>query len=174
MIRQAEQRDIDGVELSYVTLILNDKKTGPYTVFEIGVYPTRATAQKALDEGALYVLEQEEEICASIIMNQYQPDEYGKIAWPCTAKPEEVLVIHLLCVKPTKARQGLGKQLVQFAQEEAKRRGCKAVRLDTGKQNVPAVSLYQKMGFAIAGSTNMQVGGAIPHEGHLFLEYTVQ
>ena len=26
MIRQAEQRDIDGVELSYVTLILNDKK----------------------------------------------------------------------------------------------------------------------------------------------------
>ena len=70
MIRQAEQRDIDGVELSYVTLILNDKKTGPYTVFEIGVYPTRATAQKALEEGALYVLEQDGEICASIIMNQ--------------------------------------------------------------------------------------------------------
>lgn len=174
MIRQAKQKDIDGVELNYITLILRDKEQGPYTVFEIGVYPTRATAQNALEEGSLYVAEQDDEICASIIINQAQPAEYGKIHWPCAAKPEEVLVIHLLCVKPTKARQGLGKQLVQFAQEEAKRRGCKAVRLDTGKQNIPAVSLYQKMGFAIAGSTYMQVGGAMPHEGHLFLEYKVQ
>ena len=44
------------------------------------------------------------------------------------------------------------------------------IRLDTDEQNIPAVSLYKKMGFEIAEITSMNVGGAIEHKSHLFME----
>ena len=170
MIRKATASDIDGVELGYLSHLLHEQTHTAYTVFQMGVYPTRKTAEDALAGEGLYVLEEQGEICASLIMNTKQPREYQKITWPSGAKSEDVFVIHLLVVKPSKARRGFGRQMIQFAKEEAKRRGFRAVRLDTGKQNTPAIALYQKMGFVLAGSTKMQVGGAIAHDEHLFLE----
>ena len=95
------------------------------------------------------------------------------VHWGCEAKPEEVMVIHLLCVRPSKAHQGMGRRMVEFIIEEARKRGCKAVRLDTGAQNIPAKSLYTKIGFKLAGTASMAIGGLIPHEGHLFFEYVL-
>ncbi len=47
---------------------------------------------------------------------------------------------------------------------------CKALRLDTGSQNIPALSLYKKLGFQVVATASMNVGSAIEHSGHLFLE----
>ena len=170
MIRKAEMQDIDGVEKGYVEILLHEKEHGAYTVWQLGVYPTRETAEKGLIDGSLYVMEQMGEICASIIINQKQPKEYDDIEWKYCAKPEEILVIHLLCVRPSKAGHGIGKQMVQFAIEEGRRRNCKAVRLDTGAQNKPAAALYKGLGFALAGTAAMDVGGLIAHNNHLFFE----
>lgn len=173
MIRKAVSQDIEQIEKSYVELLLHEKEHGAYTVWELGVYPTRATAEKALAEQSLYVLEEEGEICASIIANHVQPNEYEQIKWKYQAEAQEMLVIHLLCVRPSKAGHGYGKSLVQFVIEEAKRMKCKTVRLDTGSQNKPAVSLYTKLGFEIAGTTTMAVGGLLAHNDHLFFEINI-
>ena len=171
MIRKANSTDIDQVENGYLELLRHEKEHGAYTVWQEGVYPTRKTAETALSEGSLYVMENCGEICASIIINQVQPGEYGNIKWKC--RTSEVLVVHLLCVRPSKSGQGIGKEMVRFAVEEARRRQCKAVRLDTGKQNIPAVSLYARLGFEAAGIAPMMIGGKIAHNDHLFLEKTV-
>ena len=113
------------------------------------------------------------EILASVIVNQVQPEEYETVPWKYPAKPEEVLVIHLLCVHPSKSGQGLGKRIVQFVLDEAKRTGCLAVRLDTGAQNRLAAGLYTRMGFQLAANGSMAIGGEIAHEGHLFFEREV-
>ena len=63
--------------------------------------------------------------------------------------------------------------MVQFILDEARKQGCKAVRLDTGAQNIPARSLYTKIGFHLAGTGSMAIGGVIPHDGHLFFEYVL-
>ncbi len=173
MIRKATEADLDDVNNGYEELLYYEQEHGAYTVWELGVYPTRDSAKKSLEEDGLYVLEEDGQIAASITVNQTQPPEYGQIHWGCDAKPEEVMVIHLLCVRPSKAHCGLGTRMVQFIIEEAKRRGCKAVRLDTGAQNIPAKSLYRKLGFQLAGTASMAIGGKIPHEGHLFLEYII-
>ncbi len=173
MIRRAELRDIDEVEKSYIELLLHEKKYGAYTVWKLGVYPTRETAEKGIAGGDLYIMEQMGEICASIIINQEQPMEYGQINWKYSAAPEEVLIIHLLCVRPSKAGQGIGREMVRFAIEAGKRLNCKAVRLDTGAQNKPAVALYQKLGFELAGTAAMTMGGKISHNDHLFFEKAV-
>lgn len=44
-------------------------------------------------------------------------------------------------------RQKLGKAVVAFAEELCKKAGIKAVRLEVGRENLPAQSLYNAAGF---------------------------
>ncbi len=173
MIRKATYKDIDAVEKEYIEHLLYEQEHTAYTVWKLGVYPTRDTAEKALAQGSLYVLEQEGEICASMILNHVQPKEYSSIPWKYPAGPEEVSVIHLLCFRPSKAGHGFGKAMVTFAIEEGKRLNCKAVRLDTGAQNTPAAALYRKIGFEQAAVSSMAIGGIIAHKDHLFFEHSL-
>ena len=46
---------------------------------------------------------------------------------------------------------GLGKQLVAFAIERARERGCRRLELDTGEDNAPAQGLYRSLGFYPSG-----------------------
>lgn len=108
-----------------------------------------------------------------MIMNRIQPEEYAGIEWKHQTEPEKVLVIHLLCVKPSKAGCGIGKEMIQFAIEEGERMNCKTIRLDTGAQNKPAVALYTKAGFELAGTGTMAIGGIIAHKDHLFFELEI-
>ena len=170
MIRKAVLQDMDQVEKSYIEVLLYEQEHGAYTAWKLGVYPTRKIAEKSLTDGSLYVMEQAGEICGSIIANRDQPIEYSTIKWKYRAQAGEVLTIHLLCVRPSKAGRGIGKDLVQFAIEEGTRLNCRAIRLDTGAQNKPAVTLYKNLGFELAGTTAMSIGGVIAHDNHLFFE----
>lgn len=170
MIRKATASDLDAVAQGYTEQISHDLENGRFTIWELGVYPTRCTAEKSLAEGSLFVAEVDGEIAASMIANQVQPEEYGAVSWSCDAPQQEVLVVHLLCVRPSRARSGMGSAMVRFAAEQARQMGCRTVRLDTGAQNIPAFTLYQKLGFRLAGTASMNVGGVIAHRDHLFLE----
>lgn len=173
MIRKAVPGDLDGVEQGYTELLTHEQESGAFTKWRLGIYPTRETAEKSLDCGTLYVLEQNGGIDASMILDQLQPAEYGKIIWKYPAGPQEVLIIHTLCVRPSKSGRGIGKQMVRYAIEEARRLGCRGLRLDTGVQNKPAVSLYTGLGFELAGTASILLDGTIPHEGHLFFELKI-
>lgn len=170
MIRPAETYDLDSIEETYREHFAHERAHGAYTVFREGVYPTRQTAECALKNGALFVYEESGTVLGSVILDNVQPEEYRKVDWPGHASDERVRVVHLLMVRPGAAGRGVGSALIHFALEAAKEQDCTAVCLDTGSQNTPAVSLYQKMGFEIAAASSMKVGGAIAHEGHLFLE----
>ena len=172
-IRRAEPEDLDPVAEGYRELLLHEEEHGAYTAWKLGVYPTRETAAKAQERGTLYVLEQGGEICASVVADHVQAEEYSQVDWKYPAEPDQILVLHLLCVGPSKAGRGIGRKMVQFVLDEAKRTGCLAVRLDTGAQNLPAAGLYRKMGFELAGTGSMAIGGEIAHEGHLFFERKV-
>ena len=163
MLRQATDADLNQVEEGYQKHFLHEKEHGAFTVFREGVYPTRADAAKALARGALYVYDENGKILGSIIADRNQPDEYETPA-------EKVMVIHLVMVCPEAARKGIGSSLVKHALEKARQHSCEAVRLDTGAQNIPAASLYKKLGFQLAETGTMKVGGVISHTGHLFFE----
>ncbi len=170
MIRLAVITDLESIEQGYREHFLYEKMHGAYTVFQEGVYPTRKDAKKALCNNALYVCEENGAVLGSMILDGYQPDEYRKIRWQSKAEDEKVNVIHLLMVRPCAAGKGVGSALVNYAAEVSKQRGCTVIRLDTGEQNIPAVSLYKKLGFRLAEAAPMKVGGAISHKRHLFFE----
>ena len=62
MLRQATDADLNQVEEGYQKHFLHEKEHGAFTVFQEGVYPTRADAAKALSKGALHVYEENGDI----------------------------------------------------------------------------------------------------------------
>lgn len=124
MIREATAADIDSVEQSYLQLLDHEALHGGHTNWVRDVYPTRATAEGALSEGTLFVLEEDGAVRGSMILNQTQLPEYAGIDWAYPA--QQVLVIHTLCIPPAQAGRGYGRAMVRFALEEAARQGCQA------------------------------------------------
>lgn len=59
--------------------------------------------------------------------------------------------IGVLAVRPDKRRQGVARALLAAAEEEARQRGCDHLSLSVAANNRPALSLYRKTGFAVAG-----------------------
>lgn len=151
MIRLATHQDIDAVENSYLRLLAHEAATQSYTNWKPGIYPVRRDAEAALAKGTLYVLEESGQVCASMILNQHQAEAYAEMPWQYPAEPQQVLVIHTLTMAPEMSGKGYGTQMVLFAKEEARRRGCKVIRLDTYVGNLPAQRLYGKLGFRVAG-----------------------
>lgn len=170
MIRQATFNDLELIEDTYNEHFRHEIEHGAFTVFKKGAYPTKWDAEKAINSGTLYVYEVDDNIAGSIIVDKVQPIEYEDIKWEQACTNNEVMVIHLLMVRPSMTGKGIASSLVRYAMEMAKNNSCKALRLDTGNQNIPAVSLYKKLGFQVVSTASMKVGNIIAHEGHLFLE----
>lgn len=170
MIRNAALRDLAQIEDTYNEHFRYEEEHGAFTRFKKGVYPTKKDAEKAIKAGAMYVYEENQTIDGSVIIDKVQPEEYDRIPWSGVFSRDEVMVIHLLMVRPSRKGNGIATALLRYAMEFAKSHSCKAIRLDTGRQNIPAVSLYQKSGFRIAAVSPMKVGGAVPHKEHLFME----
>lgn len=169
MIRQAEIKDLETVAGSYLRLLTYEKEQGGNSNWVLGVYPTKTTAETAIEEQTLYVLEEDGTFCGSMILNKKQPPEYGQISWRYPAADEDVMVIHTLCIPPEQAGKGRATQLVRFALQAARESGCTAIRLDTWAGNRPAAALYEKMGFHLAGTAPILLQGLIP-EDQIFFE----
>lgn len=118
----------------------------------------------------MYVYEVDGNIVGSIIVDKIQPIEYADIKWKVTYRNDEVMVIHLLMVRPSMAGKGIASSLVRHAAEIALNNSCGVLCLDTGRQNIPAVSLYKKLGFKTVATAPKKVGDMIAHNNHLFLE----
>ena len=173
MIRRAVQRDVDAVERHYAELLAFEQEHGSTTNWKASVYPTRRVAEKGVADGSLYVLEENGEICASMLLNQEQLEVYAAISWEYAALPDKVMVIHTLCVPPSQSGRGAGTRMVRFALEEAARRGCEVMRLDTWEHNEPAARLYRSLGFRLAGRAETLFAGHIA-EYLIFLEKRVE
>ena len=68
---------------------------------------------------------------------------------------EKIYVIYTLAVHPDFWRLGIGKKLLDFAEEIARKEGCVSLRLDVVKGNIPAESLYKKCGYKYVGTTSL-------------------
>lgn len=55
--------------------------------------------------------------------------------------------IYSLAVDASVRGLGIGRRMVQRAEDEAQRRGCVRMRLEVRMDNTPALHLYQSMGY---------------------------
>lgn len=95
----------------------------------------------------MFVLEENGEILASVILNSKANESYRLVNWSREVPDEKVLIIHVLAVSPKHAGKGLGTKMMQYILDYAKEIRMQAVRLDVISNNSSAEHLYQKMGF---------------------------
>ncbi len=153
MIRKATAADLDACAQIYEEHLNHEAATVSYTNWQKGLYPTRATAEKALAAGTFYVDEEDGVIVGCANLNHVQPAEYANIPWKIPAEPSQVLVIHTLVYLPTHTGGGRGRRFVAFAEDLGRKQGCTVIRLDTYEGNEPAKAFYPKLGYRYAGIT---------------------
>ncbi|TAH64769.1 MAG: GNAT family N-acetyltransferase [Anaerolineaceae bacterium] len=151
MIRLARENDLELAAKIYDDILDLEEETISYTNWQKGIYPTIKDAKKAYLEGTFYVGEDDGIIWGSMILNELQLPEYANIPW--TIETDRVLVIHTLCISPNFTGKGKAKEFVKFAEKYAKDNGYEAIRLDTYEGNLPANSMYPKLGYRYAGCT---------------------
>lgn len=173
MIRRAEEKDIENIARTYTELLQYEEANGSHSNWKLNVYPTIAVPRSKVPTGTMYVLEENGEICASMVLNQEQAPEYAAVPWQYAAESRQVLVIHTLCIPPQRSGHGYGRRMVEFAKEHARRNGCTVMRIDTYAHNEPARKFYQKNGFRIAGYGRILLQGLIEEE-QVYLECEVQ
>lgn len=147
-MRQATEQDIDRVTAIY-NEIIDYLETQPinYPGWSRGCYPLREDAVSAQQEGTLFVAEEGEDIVASIVLNSTPEPGYQGAPWQAELDHTQVLVIHTFVVSPRRHKEGLGRLMLDFAENHAKKGGLKAIRLDTYRKNTPAMGLYEKCGY---------------------------
>lgn len=159
MIRLANIYDVDEIEKIYDGIHTAQEQGVLNTGWVRNVYPVRKTALDAIARGDLFVMEEENRIVASAIINQIQVDVYSDCTWQYPAKEGEVMVLHTLTVDPNCAGKGYGTEFVRYYERYALAHGCSYLRMDTQQKNIAARKLYQKLGYCERGIVHCVFNG---------------
>ena len=170
--RKAVESDLDAIEGIY-DRIHDECEQGRATVgWTRGVYPTRATAQAALERGDLFVQEADGGVVGCAIINQAQVNAYRQANWTHDVPDDQVMVLHTLVVDPALKGRGLGTAFVAFYEQYALEHGCRYLRMDTNERNVGARALYKRLGYREIGILPCEFNG-IPGVNLVLLEKTL-
>ncbi len=91
-------------------------------------FPGSEIMTKAIETGSLFLYKELGIAKGMVILNEEEPEEYKKIDWQVTA--DKVLYIKYLAVHPNWQGHGIAKKLVGYAEQYARERGYKAIRMD--------------------------------------------
>ena len=158
--RKAASVDIPFIAEIYEE-IHTEEEAGRVTIgWERGVYPTKATAEAALERDDLFVgVDDNGNIFGAAIINQQQVDVYEGAAWIYPAKDEEVMVLHTLVISPRYAGKGYGEAFAKFYEDYARDNNCPVLRIDTNERNTRARSMYAKLGYRESDMVPCQFNG---------------
>lgn len=143
--------DVESTAACYDAVLCWEEAHGSLSGWRRGIYPVRATAERAAAEGTLYVEEARGRVQGSIILNEKAPAEYAGVQWRLPAGEGKILIGHTLCVLPGASGRGLGAALLRFAETYGASRGYEVFRFDTWAGNSRAQALYRRLGFSSPG-----------------------
>lgn len=152
MIRKATRFDIDAIEAIYERIHTDQEQGNTVIGWQRGVYPTRQTAEAALERQDLFVMTDAADcVLGAAIFNQRQDDFYYDAPWEYPCQPHEVMVMHTLVIDPKVKQQGYGGEFARFYEEYALSQGCHYLHIDTNERNVTARRFYRNRGYREIG-----------------------
>lgn len=170
-VRVARREDTAAAQAAYQQIIEHLGATVDYPHWHSENHPTPAEVQQWIDAGDLYLAlasGDDEQIAGVMVLDHHGADAYQGAAWAIEAEPEQVLVVHALGVHPDFLRQGVARFLVHASLDVARQKECRAVRLDTYVENLPARHLYASEGFQDLGVHTLHYEGTDLTQFHLF------
>ncbi|MBR1954969.1 MAG: ribosomal protein S18-alanine N-acetyltransferase [Clostridia bacterium] len=85
----------------------------------------------------------------SYLIGYYQDDKL--VGYTCVRAMYEEAQVCNVAVLPEYRRQGIAKQLIEAMLRLSAEKGCQVCELEVNTENTPAVELYKKCGFEVAG-----------------------
>lgn len=113
-----------------------------------GLYPSEVVLQEDVAGGVIHVLEEDGELAAAFVINEYQDPQYKALCWHFGVRPA---VLHRLVVNPNRQSRGVGREAMAHVMRLAREMGCDSLRLDTYLKNDRALRLYDGLGMRHVG-----------------------
>ena len=154
-VRRALSSDLEEVRQFYFDIIDGFAGAEFHPGWEKDIYPAPAQLRSLAEKGELYLGREDGKIVAAMAMNHEANEGYEGIAWQAEAERDEVFVLHMLGVHPSRQRNGVAGKMVRFAVRTARERNAKAIRLDVLRGNLPANRLYESAGFRKIDTVSM-------------------
>jgi len=108
-------------------------------------YPTLNAFKKDLEREELYVLIAEEKVIGSVTISSEKDEEYNDVSW--LTNESNHYYIHRLNIAPEFQHQGYAKELMDFAEDFARKDNAVSIRLDTFSQNKRNQKFYEARGY---------------------------
>lgn len=154
IFRKAEEKNIADIMLLIRRAIAHMRESSIEQWDEI--YPCEDDFKEDLHRETLYVGTVEKKIAVVFVLNESSDPQYDTADWKYPDQP--YIVLHRLCVDPGFQHQGIAGQTLEFVEEETKRMGKKAIRLDVFRFNPYARRLYENNGFQTTGGAEWRKG----------------
>lgn len=157
IIKKCTEEDIARVGEFYDRNVAHMIETGTnYPIWRYKDYPSTGTVEENVKEGYQYCCVQDDNVCGAFVLNDNPGGAYNKAKWQVDLSEGEYLVLHTLCIDFKESGKGLGVQCVGFTIDYARGRGYRAVRLDIVPTNIPAIKLYEKCGFKLTDTLDLE------------------
>jgi len=116
-------------------------------------YYTREIIAHKIQSQKVYLVSQDSTPVATITLGTNPVDYYTPDNLNCFTSPDaSAMYVSSLAVKPSFQHRGIATKLMEFAENQAKSRGIKYLRLDCRAEYQKLVEFYKKGGFAQVGS----------------------
>ena len=128
-------------------------------------YPDLNTIQTDIHQGELFKYVIDDTILGIVVLNENQDPEYNELNW-ITSNNSRNLFVHRLAVHPEHQGKGIARQLMDFAEEKAKRDGYDSIRLDTFSQNKRNQNFYDNRDYQRTGEVYLSYRDDFPYIGY--------
>lgn len=115
-------------------------------------YPQEKDFVKDIDEGTLFVYDDEGIVAGLICINRDEPEEYKNVNF---SMAKEAFVIHRLAVNNEFRGQGVGYSLINYVDDICKKNNISYIKTDTNSLNIKAQGLLRKCGYTFVGETDL-------------------
>ena len=123
-------------------------------------YPSKEAFKKDIEKNTLYICKNKSRITGCISLCADKDEEYENVEW--ITEDFKNLYLHRLAVHPEYQKKGVGRSLMDFAEEYAKLNGFKSVRLDTFSQNPRNNKFYKSRNYVQLGDVFFPMQSEFP------------
>lgn len=125
------------------------------TIAQLGIdqwqngYPSEEVIVQDIANGRSYAVEQGSDIVGTFVLVDTEP-AYERI-YDGQWSSEGYLAMHRVAVKVAFRGTGVADAMIQYAVQQARSKGCDALRIDTHQGNLPMRRMLEKQGFHYCG-----------------------
>lgn len=112
-------------------------------------YPDYFRLLREVENDTLYIIKHKGVCIGSITFDEQQESVFDTVEWK--NKSDKYIVIHRIAVFPTWQKKGIGRMLMEYAEEYAKENNFKSIRIDVASSSEHLIRLYESKGYALTG-----------------------